>query len=645
MDENEEKKDVEQANKQEEIQKTNEQEEVKQQEEPKLEQEPEKNNQPEENKVQGETKKEASKPKGKKKTKIIIAVVLIIAILAGVGFGVFYYLTNKEDTEKEDKLDWGDVYLEVLEDDDEKLSDLDERKIQLLDLDKDSIPELIVYGLKNGIKHIANIFKINDKNKVDTIQVELDDEFDIELLYNIEKDDYNWYAVAENKEESSDESNSKVVYDLNIDTEKYEPNKLDVNFDLDIVEVEDNYSKKVDFEKDLSKKEIKEAFEDAKENYVETEDMITEEVEKKVEELKVYKNVKRKDKAKGLVYTVRKYSSNYGNKYEYPAINIDSEDIEKINKEIEEEYGFSEEEKDWLIGMELTEISYSYNVKDKYLSVVVKKGGNQSVWASGYVINLEDSTRLTSDKLLEKENLDKSEVLNKVKEVALNDFNSQLEKEKSSMGDTAWTQLSYESSKGEWKSDLEKNVSELKNIYFNEDGDLCVIVEYEHPGGQWSCTKSLIINISKNYSVTELKLNNGDASDPKFEQAPEPTPTPTPTPAQTPTTNTNSSSTSTSNTPTAPAITKEQAQKLAESQFGDATSDPPVVYGYAGWGTYNGKEYYVFDMRWNLGDHTSWIGTVCVCTDGKSYEQLDLPVSSELKGSALKISPGYGGTF
>ena len=496
MEENEEKKETEKINKQ----------EVKE------DQKSEKNEIKEE--------KKSSNSKGKKTTKIIIVIVLIIAILAGAGFGVYYYFTNQ------DKLKWGNLYLEVLEDDDKKLADLDDRKIQLLDLDKNSMPELIVYGVKDEVKHIANIFKINDKKQVDTIQVELDDEFDIKLLYDLEKDDYCWYTVTENKTDTTDEQNQKTVFDLNIDTEKYESEKLDVNFDLDIVEVEDNYSKKVDFRKDLSKKEIEEVFEEAKEEYVDTEDMVTDEVKEKVEKLKVYKNVKRPDKSKGLVYSVRKYEDNYGNKYEYPKINIESENVKKVNAEIEENYGFSEKEKESLVGMELTEISYFYNIKDSYLSLVVKKGGNQSVWGSSYVINLEDCTSLTSEALLGKVNLDKSEVISKIKEVALKDYDSQIEKEKSSMGDYGWQQLGYDKSKAEWKSNLEKNVDELKNIFFNQDGDLCVIVEYEHPGGQWSCTKSLLINISNGYSSTELTLNNGGASTPTFEKMPEPTPTP-----------------------------------------------------------------------------------------------------------------------
>ena len=498
-------------------------------------QKPEKN-ESEKNDLKVETK--SSKSKGKKTTKIIIAIVLLIVIFAVAGFGAYFYFVNNN------KLDWGKLYLKVLEDDDKKLEQLEDRKIQLLDLDKNNIPELIVYGIEDDLDHIADIFKINDKKQIDTIKVEFNDEFDFKLLYNTEKDDYFWYTVVENKANSTEDQNQKTVYDLNINAENNESEKLDVNFDLDIVEVEDNYSKKVDLKKDLSKKEIEDIFEEAKEEYVETENMITDEVKAEVEKLKVYKNVKRPDKSKGLVYSALKYENKYGNKYEYPIINIDSEDVKRINNEIKENYGFSEEEKESLLGMELTEISYSYNVKDNYLSLIVKKGGNQSVWGSSYVINLDDCTKLTPEALLEKLNLNKSEIISKVKEVALKDYNSQIEKEKNSMGNYAWQQLGYDKSDAEWKSNLEKNVNELKNIFFNQDGDLCLIVEYEHPGGQWACTKSLIINISNGYSVKELTLNNGEASNPTFEKMPEPTSTPPQTTESKPTQTQNSSSNS-----------------------------------------------------------------------------------------------------
>ena len=518
-------------------------EEKKEIEQEEVKKEPEKNDdtkkeKPEESKTKKEntenvTKKEKKKGKGK----LIIIIMLIIAIIAGGGIGGYFYL-NRDENKKEsskDEVEWGDVYIEILEDEDGKLEKMDDQKIQLLDLDKDEIPELIIYGIKNAKKHIANIYKINNKKKVDTIKVELDEDFDIKLLYNAKKEDYGWYAVSENKSsEKSNDQVTKVVYDLNIENEKYEPEKLDVNYDLDIVEVEKNYSPKVDFNPSASSKEKKEIFNKAKEDYVPVKEMITKEVEEKVEAIKVYKNVARIDKAKGLVYTALSHKDEWGS-YEYPVINIDSSDVSIINSDIKTNYGFTAEDASQnLMGFwELSEISYDYNVKDKYLSLIVKKGGNDSVWASAYMIDLENSKHLSPEEILKINGLDKSEVTSKAREVAIKDFENQINKEKNAMGDYGWTGLGYDKEEAGWKTNLQNNVNKLENLYLNKDGDLILIVQYSHPGGQWSCTRSLGINITDNYSVKELTLNNGESSGREFEKVEEPKPTPTSTPTET----------------------------------------------------------------------------------------------------------------
>ena len=467
-----------------------------------------------------------------KKSKIIIIVSVIIGIIliaALIVAAIIIVPKFKNSNKESKKLEWGDIYLEVLKDDD-KLEDMDNQQIQLCDLNKDNIPELIIYGLKNASEYIANIYKINDKNEVDTVKVSLDKDFELKLLYNAEIDDYVWCAVSKDPD-------SKDVYDLNISTETYKPELIqDENFEENYFEIEDNYSGIVDFDKNASKDKKEEVFKKAQDEYVSTDDMLTDEVKEMADGLRTLKNLKRKDDSKPIVYSVRKYVDEYGAKYEYPALNIDSTDADKINAEIEENYGFTKEDEPNLEGMELVDISYSYNINKKNLSLVVKKGGNESVWASSYVVNLENCSRISSDKLLENENLNKSDVIENVKKAAINDFNSQIEKEKKSYGNTSWSGMGYDKSESEWKSDLEKNVDDLENLYFNGDGDLCVIIEYQHSGGQWSCTKSLIINISKDYSVEELKLNYSRSVNTESTTTPEPssvTPTPTPTPATT----------------------------------------------------------------------------------------------------------------
>ena len=165
------------------------------------------------------TKKDNNGKKSKKGLIIALVIILALAIAGGVAAGV-YFLNKDDSSSKKKNLKWGEVYLEILEDKDKKLEDLENQEIQLVDIDKDSIPELIIYGFNNLKERIANIYKINDKDKVDTVKVGLNEDFDIRLLYTFENDDYNWYAVT-NKVENAETSTPRKVYDLNIVSKKY----------------------------------------------------------------------------------------------------------------------------------------------------------------------------------------------------------------------------------------------------------------------------------------------------------------------------------------------------------------------------------------------------------------------------------------
>ena len=256
----------------------------------------------------------------KKKTIILILTFIIIIAIVGT-VGVVLFLNNKDDDEVEDKkekLEWGDVYLEVLNGDGFK--DLNDIEIQLCDLDKDETPELIVYGLKDIEQYLANIYKINEDNKVDTIKVDLQEKFDMEYLYNVKEEKYSWYAVTEN-----DEPEGKNVYDLNIESEEYTPTKVDGNYSDDFVQVDENVSPRVPFDKDAEKSEKKDAFNQAKDNFVPTKEMVTEKVEEKVENAKMLVSIEKIDSSKPLVYSgleIKETKDHFD--YRYPVININS---------------------------------------------------------------------------------------------------------------------------------------------------------------------------------------------------------------------------------------------------------------------------------------------------------------------------------
>lgn len=450
-----------------------------------------------------EPKKENRKKTSKKK--IIIIIAIIIVLLAGIAAGVWFYLSNKEDNET---LDWGKVYLEVLNDTD-KLEDMNNQKIQICDLEKDSIPELTIYGNKDDNEYIANIYKINDNNEVDTIRVSLDNEFDLNLIYDSNKDDYVWYAVSEQ------EDNTTKIYNLNFENSQYTPEEVTLNLGVDSIKVDNNYSEKIDFDKNSSEDAKKEILDQAIDKYVPVENMITDEVREKVEDIKLLKNIKKIDPSKDIVYTVEEYkSTTNGDNYKYPAINIDADNVKQINSEIENLYGFKASDystNGFILSPETEESGYKYYINGHILSLVVYNGGNDSVWSTAYNINLQDYSTINSDVLLQEKGLNKDEVIAKAYESAEKKMQEVIENDKTAVG-SYWDTMYPVSETSTWEAEMKDSIDKLANVYLNENGDFCILADLEHAGGQYSCNKNIIINVSDNYSVEELLLDvwNGE---------------------------------------------------------------------------------------------------------------------------------------
>lgn len=586
-----------------------------------------------------EQKAEQPKKAKKGKKKIILVIAIIIVLLAGAGAGVWYYMSKNNDSEnatEQKKLEWGDVYLEVLNDN-SKLDDMDNQKIQLCDLDKDKIPELIIYGIKNAKEYIANIYKLNEKNEVDTIKVSLDNDFDLKLVYDANKDDYEWYAV----EKTSD--NSSKYYDLNLDSKEYKSEEVGLIKNTDCVEVDENYSKKVDFDKNASKKDKEKVFEEAKKDYVETDDMITDEVKEKAEAVKILKNVKKLDNSKEIVYSAVSKTIN-GNTYEYPCINIDSTDATTMNAEIKKRFGFSSNMNSSnyydQVGYETEEISYSYAINKSVLSLLVWSGGNETITANTYNIDLQTLSKISSEDLIKQYNANKDEVITKATEAVKKECDTLVAKEKTALGSN-WSTMYDDKTVTEWKNAIKSSIEKL-NVYINDKNELCILGEFEHAGGQWSCTQTVIVNITNGYKASELTFKGGKAIKHYIENYKEENTTPSASPSAS--TAPSSTPASTSEEPTEKgAIGKDQAQKLAEKVWG-STSDETgnqIGYTYTGWGKDStGKQYYIFNARWLAGDHWSYIGTICIAVDGKTYKQLDTVVNDIAQGETFNMLEG-----
>lgn len=564
--------------------------------------------------------------KSKKKVVIIISIIIIMLLIIG-GIVAFLLLNNNNKEEK--KLEWGDVYLEVLNDD--KFEALDDMEIQLCDLNGDNVPELIVYGLKSLGNYIANIYKINDDNKVDTISVDVGEKFTMQYLYSLDEEKYGWYAVTD--------TYTKDIYNLNIDNEEYKPEKVDGDYSSDYVPVDEKVSKKVPLDKEATKSEKREAFNETKENYVPTEEMVTEEIEKKVETAKNSPRYDKVDDDKDLIYSVLEV-----NGYSYPAINVNTTEVKNINNKIKDRYGFTSYQviSGELSFSEIETVRYTYNETDDITSLIVARGGNSSTWANSYNISTKKGKIISNEELLNKKGININEMLEKAVTAVTNDFEATLQKDKNEYSQY-WESLGYNTGESEWRDDLSKNITKDSNLYLDENGKICMIAEYEHPGGQWCCTQTVIVHIEEDYIVEKLTIDMikdfSTNSEPSVSTSTTTTTSSSPTPT-TPTTPTTSS-----NNPTEKnAISKDKAQELAQSVWGTKSDETgyEIGYAYSGWGKdEQGKQYYVFNARWLVGDHWSYIGTICIAVDGKSYKQLDSIVNTTLNGDVLSnLLPG-----
>ena len=129
--------------------------------------------------------------------------------------------------------------------------------------------------------------------------------------------------------------------------------------------------------------------------------------------ISLYANTFKKDalqtiketKNKNLIYTVKERTVD-GNKSEVPIINIEGENIDKLNKDIE---NFVNK----YYSNPTSIISYSYDVSDKILSLVVKVAYFDKVYYPDfrtYNINLSDLSVLSDEDLLTKFNLTEEDV-------------------------------------------------------------------------------------------------------------------------------------------------------------------------------------------------------------------------------------------
>lgn len=257
---------------------------------------------------------------------IVIPIVLAIVLIGIIGITTVIILLNKN---KSVGTTWGDTYYAYLKEaiNEKDLGNAEEKfgmqlgmndvKIGFCEIEENENPSMVMIYSKDANKYV-NIYQINDDNKVTYIAYK--EPSDVEYLYNIEKENFNWYLHKENSTSDSymllknitdklksnsgkSEGNSNVNiaelqadYTINknealIEQETTDGNKLAMSrFDQIFVKPEIQENEFINFNIDIKEGELKKSITDVVSKYKKESEKITNEmkenVRKKAEEAK-----------------------------------------------------------------------------------------------------------------------------------------------------------------------------------------------------------------------------------------------------------------------------------------------------------------------------------------------------------------------
>lgn len=236
--------------------------------------------------------------KNKKLIKIVVAVVAVIIII-GVGafFGYRSYLNNKSVGS-----DWGDTYynfiLESKSEDNKNSKIHNKSKIEFIEVPDIDDPVMIVNYEKEEEEY-SDIYFINNGEVKNIIALESSE---VEMLYNLSEKEYNWYIHTSTEEEekytilsstihkevgkkeTTEEKTTEYIYKAGeeISVETVDGSKITMSkFDSEFVEVDVDVDT-IDYNKDLSDKELKESLTTGVEKYKTNEEIATEKVKSEV---------------------------------------------------------------------------------------------------------------------------------------------------------------------------------------------------------------------------------------------------------------------------------------------------------------------------------------------------------------------------
>ena len=174
---------------------------------------------------------------------IVIPIVLAILIVGIVGIVVVGAILSKN---KSVGTTWGDTYYAYLKEaiNEKDLSEAEEKfgmqlgmkdaKISFCDIEEDANPSMVMTYSKDENNYI-NVYQINNDNKVTYVAYKQPSE--IEYLYNIENQNYNWYI-----HENSSTSDSYILLKNIVDRLKNNSDKSEQSGNVNIAEIQADYT-------------------------------------------------------------------------------------------------------------------------------------------------------------------------------------------------------------------------------------------------------------------------------------------------------------------------------------------------------------------------------------------------------------------
>ncbi len=219
----------------------------------------------------------------KKSKKGLIGIILVFIILiAIVSIFIIKYLDQEEPIDEV----WGQkyyVYLKGIKNDNKKKEaglpeKLDDAKIGFHQITGQKNPIMVITYEQNDDTY-SNVYYIEEE-KVNVLVY--NEPTDIEFLYNIEEKEYNYYVHFDNDTVNEYTKLESQLNDSTNNNDTYTFDKQNDNFDNTFIDpdIEERY---IQYDDDLSNKELKDLIENGIEEYKETDQLITDKVKDNVE--------------------------------------------------------------------------------------------------------------------------------------------------------------------------------------------------------------------------------------------------------------------------------------------------------------------------------------------------------------------------